>query len=153
MGTWRNLGKVNRKGVRKHRLAGPQPPIALPGWRAKKRRSAPPVRTVKSNDVFFFFYNRTVNYGLVKTKIKNRINKIQKRWWWQSKHRPCLKVFCVISLSLRLCQNHHNYLHEPVMLKVKLVQLLLYYLQKICYNNGIQISIHSLFGKNLGRRF
>ena len=48
--------KVNRKGVRKHRMAGPQPTIALPGWRAKKRRSAPPVRTVKSNAVSFTFY-------------------------------------------------------------------------------------------------
>ena len=56
MGTWRNLGKVNRKGVRKHRMVGPQPPIALPGWRAKKRRSAPPVGTVKSNAVFFIFF-------------------------------------------------------------------------------------------------
>ena len=55
MGTWRNLGKVNRKVVRKHWMAGPQPPIALPGWRAKKRRSAPPVRTVKSNAVSFTF--------------------------------------------------------------------------------------------------
>ena len=58
MGTWRNLGKVNRKGVQKHRMAGPQPPIALPGWRAKKRRSAPPVRTVKSNAVSFTFFFR-----------------------------------------------------------------------------------------------
>ena len=35
--TWRNLGKVSRKGVRKHKLASPQPPIAIPGWRALKR--------------------------------------------------------------------------------------------------------------------
>ena len=33
-----------------------EPPIALPGWRAKKRRSAPPVRTVKSNAVSFTFF-------------------------------------------------------------------------------------------------
>jgi hypothetical protein len=26
-----NLGKVSRKGVRKHKMSGPQPPIALPG--------------------------------------------------------------------------------------------------------------------------
>ena len=31
MGTWRNLGKVNRKGVRKQRMAGAQPPTIFPG--------------------------------------------------------------------------------------------------------------------------
>ena len=30
-GTWRNLEKLTRKGVLKHRIVGPQPPIALPG--------------------------------------------------------------------------------------------------------------------------
>ena len=34
----------------------PQPPTALPGWRAKKRRSATPVRTVKSNAVSFTLF-------------------------------------------------------------------------------------------------
>ena len=29
MGTWRNLRKVNRKGVRKHKMVGPQPLIII----------------------------------------------------------------------------------------------------------------------------
>ena len=48
------LGKVKRKGVRKHRMV--VPPIVIPGWRTEKRRSALPVGTVKSNVVFFTLF-------------------------------------------------------------------------------------------------
>ena len=47
---------------------GPQPPIALPGWRAKKRRSAPPVRTAKSNAASFTFF---LPWSFFLQKIKN----------------------------------------------------------------------------------
>ena len=53
------LGKIWGRltgSVHKHMMAGPQPPIALPGWRAMKQRSAPWVGTVKSTAIFFSFY-------------------------------------------------------------------------------------------------
>ena len=49
------FGEVKQEGCANAQDVWPQPPIALPGWRAKKRRSAPPIRTVKSNAVLFTF--------------------------------------------------------------------------------------------------
>ena len=97
MGTWRNLGKVNRKGVRKHRMAGPQPPIALPGWRAKKRRSAPPVGTVKSNAVSFTF---TLLLWLARVEII--FHTLIPNLFSQNLLRVCISRFRLHSFSINL---------------------------------------------------
>ena len=54
--TWRNLEKVNTSRVWKHRMVGPQPPIILPGWKAKKRRSVPPLYSeVQYRDLYLYY--------------------------------------------------------------------------------------------------
>ena len=76
----RNLGKINRKVVRKHRMAGIQPPF-FPCTSWLKRRSAQPVGTVKTNAQIIYLFLSTYNqitpgcrgFLIIHLKIKTSI--------------------------------------------------------------------------------
>ena len=72
-----------------NRMVGPQPPIALPRWRAMKRRSAPPIWTLRVLCRLTYLHN---SFGFLYVPFN-------KRWNFQQYRLPFLKHILGVCLT------------------------------------------------------